>query len=78
MVRDNWALNVILIGGIGEWWTMALIDECPLTPGTSQFDRGGCIDGDGDGYSDSGDQYPNEQSQWADPDGDGYGDNQSE
>jgi hypothetical protein len=78
---DNWAQgswNVSRTGGIGEWVDNAqLIDECPLTPGTSQFDRGGCIDGDGDGYSDSGDQYPNEQSQWADSDGDSYGDNQS-
>lgn len=33
-------------------------------------------DSDGDGYSDSEDDFPNEESQWLDSDGDGWGDNQ--
>ena len=78
---DNWgqnSWNLTRTGGIGEWVMNAQrIDECPLTLGTSQFDRGGCIDNDGDGYSDDGDEFPNEQSQWDDTDGDGYGGNQS-
>ena len=36
---------------------------------------GGCIDSDGDGYSDIGDFMPIDPSQWIDSDGDGYGDN---
>ncbi len=35
------------------------------------------IDSDGDGYSDSQDEYPEDQSQYVDSDGDGYGDNYS-
>ena len=50
-------------------------DDCPETPGTSTQDRNGCIDGDGDGWSDWGDAFPEEGTQWSDQDQDGYGDN---
>ena len=59
-------------------------DYCPNVAGTSNQDRNGCLDTDGDGYSNidefwtkysGGDVYPNDVSQWADSDGDGYGDN---
>ena len=59
-------------------------DACSSTFGTSYQDRFGCLDTDGDGYSDGdamwttvqgADAFPNEPSQWADQDGDGYGDN---
>ena len=50
-------------------------DECPNTFGTSTQDRFGCIDSDGDGWSDAGDIFPAEPTQWADSDSDGYGDN---
>jgi len=50
-------------------------DDCPSTPGTSWQDRFGCPDADNDGYSDLGDVFPNDVTQWADSDGDGYGDN---
>ncbi len=50
-------------------------DACPNTPGTSYQDRFGCPDVDTDGYSDDGDAFPNDNSQWADSDSDGYGDN---
>jgi hypothetical protein len=59
-------------------------DECPFFFGDSSKDRIGCIDTDGDGYSDpeiswsiaqGADAFIDEASQWADADGDGYGDN---
>ena len=50
-------------------------DECPSIYGTSYQDRFGCVDADGDGYSDAGDTFPQDGTQWADSDSDGYGDN---
>jgi hypothetical protein len=59
-------------------------DSCPALPGNSTADRFGCMDTDGDGYSNAditwgyelgGDAFPDEASQWSDADGDGYGDN---
>ena len=54
-------------------------DECPDNAGTSVGpaeggDRWGCIDTDGDGWSDRGDTFDHEPTQWRDSDGDGYGD----
>jgi hypothetical protein len=50
-------------------------DGCPNVAGTSTHDMSGCPDTDGDGYSDSGDAYPNDATDWMDSDGDGVGDN---
>lgn len=61
-------------------------DDCPMIAGTSTIDRIGCLDSDGDGYSDAdggwlahpagaADAFPAEPTQWEDADGDGYGDN---
>ncbi len=50
-------------------------DRCKETPGTSTEDRYGCTDTDGDGWSDLGDRFPMDVTQWFDADGDGYGDN---
>tara|TARA_B100000767_G_scaffold274064_1_gene305982 strand:- start:2480 stop:5611 length:3132 start_codon:yes stop_codon:yes gene_type:complete len=51
-------------------------DACPTLNGNSTKDQFGCIDADGDGYSDIGsDAFPNEKSQHLDTDGDGFGDN---
>ena len=59
-------------------------DDCPFFFGNSSADRIGCIDTDGDGYSDpelawsvamGADAFVDEPTQWADADGDGYGDN---
>ena len=59
-------------------------DDCPFFFGNSSADRTGCIDSDGDGFSDpelawsvaqGADAFVDEPSQWADADGDGYGDN---
>lgn len=51
-------------------------DRCSTEKGTSTFDRWGCIDEDGDGWSDQNDAFPIDGTQWSDKDGDGFGDNQ--
>ena len=50
-------------------------DECPGEYGTSSIDRVGCPDADGDGWSNAGDPFPTDGTQWEDRDGDNYGDN---
>ena len=50
-------------------------DDCPEVAGTSTQDQNGCPDDDGDGYSNSGDAFPNDVVEWMDTDGDGVGDN---
>ncbi|MDG1558377.1 MAG: hypothetical protein P8R03_02535, partial [Candidatus Poseidoniaceae archaeon] len=49
-------------------------DVCPEETGTSNADRFGCLDDDGDGWSNEGDAFPAESTQHADTDSDGYGD----
>ena len=51
------------------------LDGCPNTPGDSTMDRLGCQDADGDGYSNGGDVFIYEPTQWNDTDGDLFGDN---
>ena len=53
------------------------LDDCPQTYGDSTIDQTGCPDNDSDGYSNSGDAFPNDPSQFSDYDGDGCGDNPS-
>ena len=65
-------------------------DACVEVYGTSYEDRGGCLDSDGDGWSDPSvgwepkfsiecedyaDAFPFDNTQWCDSDGDGFGDN---
>ena len=50
-------------------------DDCPNQAGPSTEDRYGCPDRDGDGYSNTGDPFPDDVTQWEDSDGDNYGDN---
>ena len=50
-------------------------DDCPLVAGPVTNDAVGCPDTDGDGYSDTGDAFPNDAGEWMDSDGDGVGDN---
>ena len=50
-------------------------DDCEDVAGTSTQDLNGCPDDDGDGYSNGGDAFPNDVSEWLDSDGDGVGDN---
>ena len=70
--------------GYGDNATGNLPDACKYTFGNSSFDRLGCIDSDGDGWSDPDENYSISQgadandtdpSQWHDEDGDGFGDN---
>ena len=58
-------------------------DQCPSIAGNSTEDRIGCIDSDGDGYSDAdenwnlsdgADAFPQNSQAWSDLDGDGYSD----
>jgi hypothetical protein len=65
--------------GRGDAPTGTDADVCPDTPGTSVGsreggDRWGCPDTDGDGWSDLGDTFIHEPTQWRDSDGDGFGD----
>ncbi len=77
---------------IGDEPFTSVSDGCPLAWGNSVWDRMGCPDSDGDGYSDPGNGAPGEglaspagdadafwdnPTQWHDSDGDGYGDNKS-
>ena len=50
-------------------------DDCVNESGTSLWPLIGCLDTDGDGWMDSGDSFPSDNSQWSDNDNDGYGDN---
>lgn len=50
-------------------------DDCPMVAGTSIADLDGCPDDDGDGWSNTGDAFPNNVSEWGDLDVDGIGDN---
>ena len=63
-------------------------DDCKIENGTSFEDRLGCLDSDGDGWSNpnsndnwfaspsgQADAFTNDPTQWRDTDGDGYGDN---
>lgn len=52
-------------------------DDCKYQNGNSSVDLNGCPDNDGDGYSNQGDIFQNDQTQQADFDSDGYGDNSS-
>ena len=53
-------------------------DSCPTNFGTSnQLGNLGCPDGDGDGYADTDDSFPSDDTQWEDADNDGYGDDPS-
>ena len=45
-------------------------DSCPEIFGNSTIDRYGCLDTDGDGWSDEGDDFPNDAEEYLDTDGD--------
>lgn len=61
--------------GFGDNANGRLSDNCPYYWGDSVEDRRGCPDQDGDGWSDLGDDFWREPTQWKDTDGDGFGDN---
>jgi hypothetical protein len=60
--------------GYGDSATGFQPDGCIDEFGTSTLDVFGCKDSDGDGWSDSGDSFPNNASQNSDRDLDGFGD----
>ena len=66
---EDWGLSQD--GAIGPY------DACPLNYGLSIMDKNGCIDSDGDGWSDEGDSHIGDGTQHTDMDNDGYGDNSS-
>jgi hypothetical protein len=49
-------------------------DSCPTVFGNSTIDRYGCLDTDGDGWSDEGDDFPLDPTEYLDSDSDGYPD----
>jgi hypothetical protein len=63
--------NLVGIGANGPF------DDCQLIYGLSSEDRSGCVDSDGDGWSDEGDSHPGDGSQHNDSDDDGYGDDEN-
>ena len=44
--------------GYGDNWILGSGDSCPSTWGNSTRDRNGCLDSDGDGWSENGDDCP--------------------
>ena len=50
-------------------------DDCIDSFGNSTQDRIGCLDSDGDGWSDDNDAFPVDPSEWQDTDMDNYGNN---
>ena len=65
---DNKPLDGIF--GSNNW------DDCVEIYGTSWRDLYGCVDADGDGWSNYSDEFLEDGTQWSDQDGDGFGDNQ--
>ena len=63
--------------GFGDEFSGYQGDNCRTVAGNSTIDRFGCLDADGDGYSNIGDAFDNNPTQYLDSDGDGYGNNQS-
>jgi hypothetical protein len=82
---DNYGDNLEWFNGTGMG-TAYRGDSCKDTAGTSTDDRWGCLDSDGDGWSNPtwdwlaspqglADAWSGDETQWHDRDGDGYGDN---
>ncbi|MBT6972053.1 MAG: hypothetical protein HOA04_03000 [Euryarchaeota archaeon] len=60
--------------GYGDNQNGSNADDCPNSFGTSNRDRRGCLDSDGDGWSDLSDELPYDPEESRDTDGDGWGD----
>jgi len=61
--------------GYGDRINGTTPDSCPSQFGNSSADVFGCTDSDGDMWSDAGDTFPSDGSEWVDNDSDGFGDN---
>jgi len=64
--------------GYGDQSNGSFPDACPLVHGTSDDDRFGCPDRDGDGWSDLADDLPDDPEEQVDSDNDGVGDGEDE
>ena len=62
--------------GYGDNPTGPTPDSCSSVFGNSTRDVYGCIDSDGDGFSDLNDKFPNNSSKWLDTDNDGVEDSE--
>lgn len=60
--------------GFGDNLDGELGDACPAVAGTSSVDRYGCLDTDDDGWSNTNDAFPLDNTQQVDTDDDGFGD----
>ena len=63
--------------GYGDSSSGYRADICPDIEGTSTEDVFGCLDTDGDGWSDAGDAFAEDATQYVDADMDGYGDSRN-
>ncbi|MGB2121358.1 MAG: hypothetical protein ACPH17_07005, partial [Candidatus Poseidoniaceae archaeon] len=70
---DNTQWHDMDADGFGDNSNGQNADDCVDEFGTSTIDRLGCVDSDGDGYSDLNDEMINDPTQWVDTDGDGFG-----
>tara|TARA_B100000902_G_scaffold124206_1_gene124155 strand:- start:1583 stop:4993 length:3411 start_codon:yes stop_codon:yes gene_type:complete len=61
--------------GFGDFEYGNAGDSCPSSSGNSTIDRRGCLDTDGDGWSDVGDDFPYDPNEYLDSDNDGIPDN---
>lgn len=61
--------------GYGDNINGTLADSCPSIFGNSSADRYGCLDSDGDAWSNVNDSFPSDGTEWIDSDMDGFGDN---
>jgi hypothetical protein len=62
--------------GYGDNPTGPTPDSCSSVFGNSTRDVYGCLDSDGDGFSDLNDKFPNNSSKWLDTDNDGVEDSE--
>ena len=60
--------------GFGDFEYGNAGDSCPSVFGNSTIDKRGCLDTDGDGWSDEGDDFPDNPNEYLDSDNDGIPD----
>ena len=73
MTQPNGTMLTVMAATLEEPRLMS-VRRLPELSGSCGGDRWGCKDTDGDGWSDLGDAFIHEPTQWRDSDGDGFGD----
>ena len=73
MIASQW--NDTDLDGYGDNPNGTQPDSCPTVSGNSTADLFGCLDNDGDTWSNLNDVFPDDISEWVDADSDGFGDN---